>query len=402
MTFRRLPENLRRYAKSLARAAVAMSFGLGDLLAGGVLAANLEVVRSIPWAVTVYPGMLSARGAVNGVLSGRLSTGLNLGSIRPSLRRNTEEFWATISAAFALTLLASSSLTLTLGSSLMLTGWYDSRILADLLIVITASMGVSQLIMAPATSLASFAFFKLGIDPDYVTYPSMSTVADFVVSAVYVGLLRVFRAGWLGRVAVLALALGFAASTVALAFTQRGSEGFRSVLREASMSILGVSLIVTLTGNLLLRVERRIGEVRSIYLVYPALLTMVGDFGSIVGSVATTRLALGTARAGAGILLDVSPEATGAWTAWFVASQAFGLIAAAFGGGGRFFWLATVLGVSGILSTLAVTAIALIVAILTFRMGLDPDNFVNPIESSLADVVTTGSLLLALTLLPPA
>ncbi len=379
-----------------------MSFGLGDLLAGGVLAANLEVVRSIPWAVTVYPGMLSARGAVNGVLSGRLSTGLNLGSISPSLRRNTEEFWATISAAFALTLLASSSLTLTLGSSLMLTGWYDSRILADLLIVITASMGVSQLIMAPTTSLASFAFFKLGLDPDYVTYPSMSTVADFTVSAVYVGLLRVFRAGQLGRMVVLALALGFVASTVALTFTQGRSEGFRSVLREASMSILGVSLIVTLTGNLLLRVEQRIGEIRSIYLVYPALLTMVGDFGSIVGSVATTRLALGTARAGASILLDVSPEATGAWTAWFVASQAFGLVAAASGGGGRFFWLAAVLGVSGILSTLAVTAIALIVAILTFRLGLDPDNFVNPIESSLADAVTTASLLLALTLLPPA
>ena len=47
------------------------------------------------------------------------------------------------------------------------------------------------------------------------------------------------------------------------------------------------------------------------------------------------------------------------------------------------------------------TVVALVVAILTFRMGLDPDNFVNPIESSLADAVTTGSLLLALTLLPP-
>ncbi len=379
-----------------------MSFGLGDLLAGGVLAANLQVIRSIPWAVTVYPGMLSARGAVNGVLSGRLSTGLNLGSIRPSVRENTEDFWATISAAFALTLLASTSLTLALGSSLMLTGWYDPWIFVDLLAVITASMGVSQLIMAPTTSMASFAFFKLGLDPDYFTYPSMSTVADFVVSAAYVVVLRIFRAGRSGRLVVLTLALAFAASTLALTAVQIRREGFRSVLREASTSILVVSLIVTLTGNLLLRVEREIGEIRSIYIVYPALLTMVGDFGSIVGSVATTRLALGTARPGVRVLLDVAPEAAGAWTAWFIASQAFGLIAATSGGGGRFAWLATVLGVSGILSTLAITVIALVVAILTFRMGLDPDNFVNPIESSLADAVTTGSLLLALTLIPPA
>jgi len=36
------------------------------------------------------------------------------------------------------------------------------------------------------------------------------------------------------------------------------------------------------------------------------------------------------------------------------------------------------------------------VAVLTFQRGLDPDNFVIPIESSLADGITTISLLAAL------
>jgi len=36
------------------------------------------------------------------------------------------------------------------------------------------------------------------------------------------------------------------------------------------------------------------------------------------------------------------------------------------------------------------------VAILTYRRGWDSDNFVIPIESSLADSITTISLLLAL------
>ncbi|HDM92189.1 MAG TPA: hypothetical protein ENG69_02205, partial [Candidatus Korarchaeota archaeon] len=113
----RLAELSKRYAKALTRALVAMTFGLGDLLAGGVIASQIDFLRAIPWAVAVYPGMLSARGAVNGVLSGRLSTGLNIGSMEPSLRSNTEEFWSTISAAFTLTLLASASLTLTVGST---------------------------------------------------------------------------------------------------------------------------------------------------------------------------------------------------------------------------------------------------------------------------------------------
>lgn len=402
MTFKRLPEGLQRYVKALARGAIAMSFGLGDLVAGGVLAANLGVMRSIPWAVAIYPGMLSARGAVNGVLSGRLSTGLNLGSIRPSLRENTEDFWATISAAFTLTLLASGSLTLTLGLSLILGGLGGVDLLGDLLPVITASMGVSQLVMAPTTSLASFAFFRLGLDPDYVTYPSMSTVADLVVSASYVAVLRLFLSGGLGRKVVLALTLGFVGATLLLMALMARSPEYRRVVREASVSIAGVSLIVALTGNLLLRVEREIGALRSVYIVYPALLTMVGDFGSIVGSVATTRLALGTARPGPGMLVDVAPEAAGTWTAWLIASQAFGIVAAASEGSRGLGWLASLIGISGLVATASIVLIALVVAALTFRMGLDPDNFVNPIESSLADAVTTGSLLLALGVLPRA
>lgn len=399
---KRLPENLRRYVKSLGRTAIAMSFGLGDLLAGGVLAANLDVVRSIPWAIAVYPGILSARGAVNGMLVGRLSTGLNLGRVRPSFRNNTEDFWATISAAHALTFVAATSLTLLLGSMISLSGGYDlHQTMADLLIVITATMGGAQLIMTPLSSLASFTFFKLDLDPDYVTYPFTSTLGDFVKSAVYVGVLKIFLTGGLGRIALLTLISVYAILTIALILSQRKTSAFWRILREASIAILLVSLIVTVTGDLLSRVEREAGENKSIYMAYPALLTMVGDFGSVVGSVATTQLALGIVRPGVSIVSDIFPETAGAWTAWFAASQLITTISAA-SGGGRFIWLATVLGVSGILATLLMMSIALVVAILTFRMGLDPDNFVNPIESSLADAVTTGSLLLALTFLPPA
>jgi cation transporter-like permease len=39
------------------------------------------------------------------------------------------------------------------------------------------------------------------------------------------------------------------------------------------------------------------------------------------------------------------------------------------------------------------------VAILTFQKGLDPDNFVIPIESSLADTITTAGLFIMLSLI---
>jgi len=393
----RLAELSRRYSKALARALIAMTFGLGDLLAGGVIASQIDFLRAIPWAMAVYPGMLSARGAVNGVLSGRLSTGMNIGSMKPSLWGNTEEFWSTISAAFTLTLLASASLTLTVGSTVLLLGGRGGAGLPGLFAVILASMGISQAIMAPTTAVAASLFFRAGVDPDYVTYPSMSTVADFVVSAVYVATLKVYSSGRTGRLAISLAAFAYALCVLILAAKHARGEVFRFILREASLAILIVSVIVAATGNLLVRVETVVRGRTEIYVIYPALLTMVGDFGSIVGSIATTKLAIGTSRPDMRLLADIAPEALGAWTAWFAAIQAFGAVTAVVSGSGSSVeWLAGVLALGGTLSTATMLAVSLGVAVLTFRMGLDPDNFVNPIESSLADAVTTGSLLLAL------
>jgi cation transporter-like permease len=45
-----------------------------------------------------------------------------------------------------------------------------------------------------------------------------------------------------------------------------------------------------------------------------------------------------------------------------------------------------------------IVIVSYMVAVLTYRKGLDPDNFVIPIESSLADSITTMSLFLVLNL----
>ncbi|UCE97005.1 MAG: magnesium transporter [Candidatus Bathyarchaeota archaeon] len=45
------------------------------------------------------------------------------------------------------------------------------------------------------------------------------------------------------------------------------------------------------------------------------------------------------------------------------------------------------------------TILTYLVSILTFKRGLDPDNFVIPVESSLADSVTSIALFVALLLM---
>lgn len=51
---------------------------------------------------------------------------------------------------------------------------------------------------------------------------------------------------------------------------------------------------------------------------------------------------------------------------------------------------------TNILAASCMILIAYAVGILTYRKGWDPDNFVIPIESSLADTITTLALLTAL------
>ena len=61
--------------------------------------------------------------------------------------------------------------------------------------------------------------------------------------------------------------------------------------------------------------------------------------------------------------------------------------------------LLLILLVANVISFMAIVVISYAIAILTFKRGLDPDNFVIPVENSLADAITTAALLAALLLI---
>jgi cation transporter-like permease len=65
----------------LKETSLTFSFGLGGLFAGVMLASQLGIFGLSPWAITLYPIVISAKGVGSGLLSGRLSTGLHLGTI---------------------------------------------------------------------------------------------------------------------------------------------------------------------------------------------------------------------------------------------------------------------------------------------------------------------------------
>jgi mgtE-like transporter len=391
---------LRAFSKTFKEALIAYSFDIGGLFAGFMVASQLNVFERSPWIIAVYPAILSARGVISGLFCGRLSTALHLGTIYPRFFGNTKNFYKLFEAIITLTLgtsLAMGLLSLVFGS---LFWGITSADFPNILMVVVGTMTFG-LSLSLVTMAIAFVTFKKGLDPDVIVYPIMSTVADIVITICYVLTLNLF---FFSKYTVLFLGLLLVIPAIYFFVRNTHEEEFFKTIKESLITLLFVAFIVNITGTILHNINTSLKLVRrrEIYTVYPALIDTVGDVGSVVGSTATTKLALGLLKPTFSDMRNHATQIFGAWTAAIVVFVFFS--ASSLFMNGMFAPFAFLRFTSLLLTTniIAVTAIVLIshaVAILTFQKGLDPDNFVIPIESSLADSITTTALLAALSLL---
>ena len=68
---------------------------------------------------------------------------------------------------------------------------------------------------------------------------------------------------------------------------------FIKTVRESLFTMLLVSFLVNIAGTVLVGIRNFVENRAEIIMVYPALIGMIGNVGSVVGSTATTKLALG-------------------------------------------------------------------------------------------------------------
>jgi len=179
-------------------------------------------------------------------------------------------------------------------------------------------------------------------------------------------------------------------------------EEFIRTMKESFVTLILVSFIVNITGTILRRINVVVQGRREVYTVYPALIDTVGDVGSVVGSTATTKLALGLLKPSFSDLRNHATQIFGAWAAsitMFVFFSALSLSINSILTPFTFLVFTSILLTSNVIAITAMVLISYAVSILTFQKGLDPDNFVIPIESSLADGVTSVALLVALFLI---
>lgn len=388
--------------KTTKQSLLSLVFDLGGIFAGLVVAVSLNIFSYELWILALYPGILSMRGVVGGLFSARLSTGLHLGTIKTKLvvgrSKGLYSLWGSV---VVLTLESS----LLLGCVALLFGGFFWNVSAfkGLLIfcVIFATMGLSILVISPITVAIAFSSFRKGLDPDVIVYPVVSTIADVLVTLCYVLVLNLlFLSGALGLYLSLIMCLGFVIIALMILYQRRVEMTFVKTLKESAVTMIIVAFIVSITGSVLSRIGGVVGYRPEVFMVYPALINTMGDVGAIVGSTATTKLALGSFKPSFSSLKRHRNQVLGTCVASMIVYVTLAIFAS-ISQNLSFFMALRLIGLllaTNICAVSFIVCIAFGVAILTFYRGLDPDNFVIPIESSLADAVTTLFLLAMLSL----
>jgi mgtE-like transporter len=395
-------ESRHKFARTLKESLGAFGFNLVGIVAGAVIAYFSGLFRLAPWVILVYPSVVSARGVIGGLFCGRLSTALHLGTMRPRFLGNTKSFYLLFRAVAVLTLEASLGMSLVamlFGSAFLGVASSD---FVSILMVTMATMALALLVVSPLTIAVSVVSFKRGLDPDIVLYPVESTVSDFFITLIYVLVVNLFLQFGMGGKTIVGLAV-FALvliSTYYLIRSIRETEFARTV-RESLLTLVFVAFIVNVTGSTLGKISEAVGERREIYTVYPAMIDTMGDVGAVVGSTATTKLALGALKPSFSSIRNHATEISGAWLASFIMYSVYAFLSLAIQGQlspySLLMFAARVL-TTNVIAGAIIVIVSYMVAVLTYRKGLDPDNFVIPIESSLADSITTMSLFLVLNL----
>ncbi|MEM2960867.1 MAG: magnesium transporter [Candidatus Bathyarchaeia archaeon] len=390
------------FSKTFKECVLSFNFDFVGLIAGLVLASQIHIFKFSPWVVAIYPAILSAKGMIAGMLTGRLSTALHVGTVYPKFIGNTRSFYKLFDAIIVITLITSLFMSLVATVIGMLFWGIEIENFTDIMLIVMATMALG-LTISLITMLVSFASFTRGLDPDVVVYPVMSTTADVIITVYYIIIVNVFFIfGDAGKIVVALIVATYLALVFYMLLRNIEDKEFIRNIKEVILTLIIVAFIVNFTGTFLGKISAIVEERREVYTVYPALIDMIGDVGSVVGSVATTKLALGLLNPSLSAIKRVKAQIFSSWLASLIIFVILSFLSLALNimfNLSTFIDFVSILLMTNIIAVPMIILISFAVSILTFKGGFDPDNFVIPIESSLADNITTVALFLVLFLL---
>jgi mgtE-like transporter len=384
------------------QSSLALLFTVGGIVTGRLAFTFVPFLSVAPWFLTLLPPILTIRGSIGGILTGRIATMLQTGMVTPRLRGNTAQFYTLLRGIVDLTVFDTVGMGVISFALNLLLGRTSLTALPYFVILPTLTCVTAVALTIPVALIVAIRVFRAGLDPDIVVYPVMSTLNDVLVTLVYAGyVLLALRDVFLPFMEVATLFIVCLAFVVC--YQNRSLEVFTRTLSEGIPVVFVASLLGSLNGVALTELRATIERNPAALILYPALITSLGNIGSILGSMATTKLALGYVTSTVESITKMGRELLAVEAGALLVHVLFGVAAAVIGavsGVAVDPWSAVLLAVaSNLMSFGVISLFSLLVATQTFQRGLDPDNFVIPLVTSLADTTATLSLMAVLTVL---
>lgn len=386
-----------------AQTLTALSFNVISLFAGGLISLCTPRFQVAPWILSLFPPILTIRGGIGGIFSGNLATLLHLGLIRPQTRGNTALYNQLISAVFVITLLDTVAMGILAFALNIVFGRATLNHLFIFVIVPPVACTIAMALTVPLTLLIAVATFRRGLDPDIIVYPILASINDIIVTAAFVTVIFLVIYGGPFLFLLWSIFILILAFSGLLVWRNREVRFFLQTIREGTTLVIMSSLLGSVNGIFLSRMERGLIRYPGVVVLYPALTNALGNIGSIVGSTTTTSLALGYVRnlkeEVQGIMGRVSQVEMVAFLMHLVFGVITYLLMKPTAPEANLLPLVVIAAFSNLSSFLPISLFALLVAFLSFRRGLNPDNVVIPIITSTSDTVATLALLPAIAIM---
>ena len=380
--------------------ALSLSTAAG-LLAGLTLGAITGTLEKLPGLLVLVPAAVGMRGNVFGALGSRLGTAIHTGTFRLSRRTDTV-VGQNLVASIVLSLSASLLLAVVAKIVAVTFGVQGSISVADFVVISVIGGLIPSVVVMVITVAVAEPSVRREWDPDNVEAPIVTAAGDVIT------LPSLFLATFLVEIRWVTPVLAIASAVGALALLAYGLRSHRPTLRQIVRQSLAITVVAgtmsLLAGVALqLRIEP--------FSVYPALLVLLPPLLALAGSLASILAARVSSKLHLGLLeprhFSLRPVADDVALVYVLAVSMFtvlglatALVAALTGLSSP--GVAQVVGtalLAGLLATTAGVGIGYMSATVSYRLGLDPDNFGIPVVTAAADVVGAFSLILTLVIL---
>jgi mgtE-like transporter len=364
---------------------------IGDLIAGIILGNMNYFIESFPGLLIIIPGAIAMRGNIFGSLASRLNTNLHIGTLSPEFKKS-DILNNNILSSIILTLVISLILSI-IAKIICLAFNFESMAFVNFALINIFAGIISCIIMLPITMFISLKSYEYGWDPDNITTPLITAAGDlFTLPSLIISILLLFFINneLIETIILIILIIIIIALFI---YGLLLNNEIKKILSQSTPVLLISSCLGIFAGGFLHTSSKTL-------LNNQTLLTLVPLFSGVNGSllsILSARLSSGFHAGFIEPMMHPDRNTLHNFAILFV----FGIFI--------FPFIALIVEFSlnligsdtlGILTTLPIIIISgfivitimmtiiFYLSVLSVREGLDPDNIVLPISTSLTDLIS--------------